>query len=504
MRRLSQGLAPGLAGLLLILPWVHPVSNGPAPNAWPWLVSAACLAGVLLLRQHLRVTQALQALLVAALISSAMAVAQYAGLAHQLPGVWPVGPGEAFGNLRQRNQFGSLTALGLACLLGLQAATATDPMRRRRQGLGAWLALGLLALGNAASQSRTGFLAWVLVALLWAWFCARHLRPGLRLALAALPLVLLLAVLLPWLLQAWGAGPGCPPAACGVLGRLAQSGEDSRLLLWRNVLSLIAQRPWTGWGWGELDYAHFITLFEGPRFTEKLGHAHNLPLHLAVELGLPVALLACAGVLVSVMRARPWAETDALRWTAWAVLAVLALHSLLEFPLWYGPFQITLLLAVAFLWRSRPGKRPAAPSPAWAWPEVAAVGLLGLVAVLSLDYLRVSQPFLPPAQRSAYLSGHPLAQAQAAWWFRQEAGFATLVLTPLHAGNAEAIRTLALEQLHHSPEPVVIEKLLDSAALLGLRSELAFYARRYQAAYPAAHAHWLARQPGLSGGARAP
>lgn len=495
MGRLSHRLAPALAALLLVLPWIQPVSIGPRPNAWPWLVSAACLACVLLLRHHLRVQLALQALLAAALISSAMAVAQYAGLAAHLPGVWPVGPGEAFGNLRQRNQFGSLAAMGLACLLGLQAA-ASGASRLKSPGPGAWLALGLLAVGNATSQSRTGFLAWILVALAWAWFCARQQRPGLRLALVALPLALGLAMLLPRLLQ-WGLGTGldCPPSGCGVLGRLAQTGNDSRLALWSNVLSLIAQRPWTGWGWGELGYAHFITLFAGERFSEKLGHAHNLPLHLAVELGLPLALLVCAGVLLAVWRARPWAEADAQRWTAWLVLGVLALHSLLELPLWYGPFQITLLLAVAFLWRSRPGTRPAGRYRTTAWPDAAAAGLLGLVALLGLDYLRVSQPFLPPAQRSAWLAGHPLEQAQAAWWFREEAGFATLVLTPLHAGNAQAVHALAVQQLHHSPEPVVIEKLLDSARLLGRMPELAFYAERYQAAYPAAHAQWRARQP---------
>ncbi|WP_258305060.1 O-antigen ligase family protein, partial [Escherichia coli] len=64
-----------------------------------------------------------------------------------------------------------------------------------------------------------------------------------------------------------------------------------RATLWSNVLELIAQRPWAGWGWGELDYAHYIHPFAGERFCVLLDNAHNLPLHLAVELGLPAALL---------------------------------------------------------------------------------------------------------------------------------------------------------------------------------------------------------------------
>lgn len=36
-----------------------------------------------------------------------------------------------------------------------------------------------------------------------------------------------------------------------------------------------------------------MTLFPGERFCVLLDNAHNLPLHLAVELGVPVAALLC-------------------------------------------------------------------------------------------------------------------------------------------------------------------------------------------------------------------
>ncbi len=71
------------------------------------------------------------------------------------------------------------------------------------------------------------------------------------------------------------------------------------------MLHLIAQKPWLGWGWGELDYAHYMTLFPGVRFCVLLDNAHNLPLHLAVELGVPVAALLCFAVLAWVWKARP-------------------------------------------------------------------------------------------------------------------------------------------------------------------------------------------------------
>ncbi|PSJ19817.1 polymerase, partial [Halomonas sp. ND22Bw] len=90
----------------------------------------------------------------------------------------------------------------------------------------------------------------------------------------------------------------------------------------------------------ELSYAHFSHLYAGPRFVEILDNAHNLPLHLAVELGVPVAVVVCAGFMALVLGARPWRERGPTRLMAWAVLGAMVLHSLLEYPLWYGPFQL--------------------------------------------------------------------------------------------------------------------------------------------------------------------
>ena len=75
-------------------------------------------------------------------------------------------------------------------------------------------------------------------------------------------------------------------------------------------------------------------MFPGDRFSVLLDNAHNLPLHLAVELGLPVAAVACGAVVAWVVRARPWQETDAVRQLAWGALAIIGLHSMVEVPLW--------------------------------------------------------------------------------------------------------------------------------------------------------------------------
>jgi O-antigen ligase len=484
--------------LLLVLPWIQPLSAGPWRNAWPWLISAACMAALLLLRRHWRPQTVARAWLLAALIGCVMALVQYLGWsADWAPWVAPIGPGEGSGNLRQRNQFAGLTAIGLIGLIYLTAGQARSRLQAKHW---AWVlpALVLLAAGHAVTSSRTGLMAWVLVLLGSLWFRAG--RMAVTLATLGLLLYLCASAIMPmtleWALARQGWPSHCVAGSCNAIERMSSVGSDSRIALWHNVIALIAERPWIGWGWSELGYAHYITLFEGPRFTEKLDNAHNLPLHLAVELGLPLTLLMGAALLTLLWRARPWAETRPWRQAAWGVLAVIGLHSLLEYPLWYGPFQIAVLVCViALAWHPRPFvARPMGPARSGRWIDALALGLLLGVAAIAFDYHRSSQIYLPAHQRHSAYRNEPLKAAQASWFFQNHARFATLTLTPLRAENAAEQLTLAQELLHHSAEPVVIVRLLDSAALLGQQELLAFHSRRYEAAYPQAYAKWLQRQ----------
>ena len=58
--------------------------------------------------------------------------------------------------------------------------------------------------------------------------------------------------------------------------------------------------------------------------------------------------------------------------------------------------------------------------------------------------------------------------------------------------NAAAMHALAQEMLHYSPEPRVLEALIESAVALGLDDEAAFHLKRYRIAYPRDYARWSA------------
>ena len=507
-----------VAGLALALPWLNPFATGPSSAVLPWLISLVCFC-LFVLAIHGRRFDLPQLLscswLVAAVISCAIGMLQYFGESLvMVPWINVTPLGEAFANLRQRNQFATLTSIALVAVLWQINNETLQPASREPIARGAtwskdWptLAVIALALGNGISSSRTGAVQLIMIGgMLWLW--GRLAEPRIRHVILIVVLAYALSTLvLPRL-------AGLDPAAAGILARMRGEGLEcsSRLTLWGNVLDLIWRRPWFGWGWGELDYAHFMALYPGPRFCDILDNAHNLPLHLAVELGLPVALAACAVVTWLVWRARPWRETAPDRQLAWAVLALIFLHSMLEYPLWYGPFQIAAGLSVWLLWTTRrpqissdigvdsrvdSGEGAPAFSRIRTFVPALAVCILAATAYAGWDYWRVSQIFVPPERRATAYMDNTLQKIQGSWLFSSQVRFAELMTTELRADNAVAVHALALDLLHFSPEARVVEKVIESAVMLGRNDEASTYLARYRAAFPAESARWAKANPTL-------
>ena len=541
---------PSLSAALIALPFLFPWVAGPSVNVWQLLFAWACVAFLLLLGDArekalsggvlcwlmlcavcivlfrgdvpgywgpacaamaviamaalvgARMSSAAAAsgplawgILAAGVVSAALGLLQYYGLAEPLV-PWTTSPplGQAYGNLRQRNQFATLISMALVAALWLYATQASPRSRR-----GLVVAALLLLVAQAASTSRTGLLqllSIIGVASVIAWRERRSV-PGLGSARFSLPPPVVLLAAIPlyfaicWVLPHLVGGGGVE----GMLQRLEKGAPDdhSRLILWHNVLSLIAERPWTGWGWGELSFAHYSTLYPGPRFSEILDNAHNLPLHLAVELGIPAAVLICGGFVWMVLAAKPWRERDPARLMAWGVLAMIVLHSLLEYPLWYGPFQLVFGLCLGMLW---PGRTSVRFSKAPGLSAFAAAALMAIVVYAGWDYIRISQIYMPRSERLPAYEDDTLAKLRGSWLFARQVDFAELTLTTVTPGNAAGMHALAERTLHFSPEPRVITKLIESAELLGREDEARAQAERFRIACPAAFNRWLEEPAG--------
>jgi len=172
---------------------------------------------------------------------------------------------------------------------------------------------------------------------------------------------------------------------------------------------------------------------------------------------------------------------------------------MLEYPLWYGPFQTAAALCVWLLWWV-----PHDPDQPQTYKRFSplALYLYGLAALLMIVYCAVaawqyqiaSQIYLDPEHRASAYRTNTLQKIKGVWLYQDSVRFAELTTADLDASNAAYIHALAKEMLHFSPEARVVELLLESARLLGRDDEVAFYAARFQAAFPKDYAAWLAKE----------
>jgi O-antigen ligase len=417
---------------------------------------------------------------------------------------------EGFANLRQRNlyaTFNTTALLSLLCLVhlqvkgGIQASTSYA----KRFQYASLVAAALLGMAGALSSSRTGLLQLALVAgaaLVWRNRCHRAMWSVIGVCFLA---YIATAFYMPYLHQASLAPPsglgGIMPGGAIARINLGPDHCETRSILWRNAWQLIQDRPWEGWGWREFAWAHFNAELE-PRFCRLVDHAHNLPLQLAAELGLPVAGLV-SGLLLGMLYTG-WRHAKQSALHAWALAVVLAilLHSMVEFPLWHTPFQIAFGLCMGLL------LSPVSPSqgavtfargsltkPHWI-PRLKAP-LLGLaflaLAVATLEYVRVSQAYLPANKRQAWLQQLPWSDECL---FCNQRDFAVVTTTPIIPANAGWLHREALRLLHFSPEPRLLIVAIETSQILGKVEVEAQLRKKFQAAYPWPYERWLQTQQG--------
>lgn len=319
--------------------------------------------------------------------------------------------GRAVGNLRQPNHLSSLllwSAIAIVPLLELG---------RLRRGLGAGLFV-LMCFAVVLTASRTGVIGVGLLAL-WG-LMDRRLSGPTRFLLMLSPLLYALA----WLgLSVWAEASR---HAFGGETRLAEADlSGSRFGIWANTLELIRQQPWTGVGFGEFNLAWTLTPFPG-RPVAFFDHTHNLPLQLAVELGLPLAALVLALLAAALWRA--WrlsrqqsdAATSITLRSAWMMLLLIALHSQLEYPLWYAYF----LLPTAWLFGYGLGRPAAAPAAASGARALFVGGVLLAIgsALALMDYARVVRIFALPHDGSTL--EQRIAAGERSWLFAHHAAYA--------------------------------------------------------------------------------
>lgn len=356
--------------------------------------------------------------------------------------------GRAVGNLRQPNHLSDLL------LWALVAAVALHELRwLPRAGL--WAVALPLVWVMELTHSRSGALG---LLLLLAWALAdRHLSRAARWLLAATPLLYGLAygstAMLGRIGRQLSAASELPAMKTINVGEV-----DSRLTVWHDAIQMIAAQPWFGIGFGEFNLAWTLSKF-AVRPREFFDHAHNLFLHLSVELGLPLAALVITMLVVALRQGlqrarRASGDAGLVARAGMMILATTALHSMVELPLWYGYF----LLPAALVWGLVLGTpndatedaklhRPVEPKtkPLSATWGLAAGLMMSLAGAWSLiDYVLITRIY-SRGYTSAEL-GALVERGQRSLFFSHFADYTAAANT---AGNSQASIELGFDRTKH-------------------------------------------------------
>jgi O-antigen ligase len=374
--------------------------------------------------------------LLAGLCNGALGLLQYFGYTDE-----PLGM--AFGFLRQRNNFATLCNISLIALIYLWHK------KQFSFAYGKWLASAaglLIAAALAATASRAGLLGLAAIALLI--FTQKSLRKTA--ALAALGYCFY-ALVLP---VVSGSGESIFTRVSSTIQN--EQLQDSRKVMWSNTLSVISGQPIMGVGWRGIDRSLHLTDFgSAMRFPGQVDNAHNLPLQFAAELGVPFTAIWLLALSWLIVRNKPWQARSPEVLLGWGVLLVIGIHSLLEYPLWYAPFQIATGLAAGLVFTKKNTAQITNidASASHIWLGLVGIGLIIFSTYAAYDFLRVRQLFIPSTTR---------AGADSSWLFAAQVRYAKLSTMMKTAENAEEVYALAKQVFHFSAEPWVLKVMIES------------------------------------------
>lgn len=422
-----------------------------------------------------------------AFINAVEGLLQWFGLAGNL---WPwvietEGRGIAFGAFRQRNLFATFLSIGIITTIWMvHLEKITNHL--------AWFLVIIFAFAIAASGSRTGFLEVVAIAV-FGIVCYRQQKNIVtQLFLGQLPFYFLATWSLPMAAKLHGF-----EFITGI-ARTVGIPQDSRIVLWRNTIEMIWERPWAGWGWLEMGYAHYATISE-ERFSSMLSHAHNIFLQIAVEFGIPVAFAFLIIIFIGIKSGKPWSLLNtnsfddvkivASKQISWLIIFVIfGIHSMLELPLWSFGFLFLLGFSVGYI---------SSATNAEYFPEKNCVNFFVKISCIVLIFSALASACqyrkLLYASRFSFgdNSAFRISKISAidAWIFRGYSEFILVQLTSIES-NKFTEKDVLKRLMRFSAEPLIIKKLILNLWKTQEFEEMNFHIKRYCIAFPEDFQKW--------------
>lgn len=275
------------------------------------------------------------------------------------------------GNLAQTNQLALLFCMAIASVWWLFQTEKLQPNL-------AICMIFCLIWGLALTQSRIG---WIIVPILaffgWSWS-----RQG-RCIVLWVPIIFVVAyatlvVSLPSLNSLMTNGGAIEAQRAGAI--------SARLILFQQAWKISVMHPWLGAGWLQFAPAQVAIATEFAPSSYS-AHAHNIVLNFAAEIGWPSTLLMLGGLGYWVIKSCFVLKKS--RETSFAFLCIfpVIIHSMVEYPLWYGYILFPICLLVGMIHQEQFESRIA---KFFGW-KLCVVALLMSVCLVGIatDYRRV-------------------------------------------------------------------------------------------------------------------
>lgn len=275
------------------------------------------------------------------------------------------------GLILQPNQLATIQVWGLVALTWLRY--------RSHVGWVVFLAtFAFIGIGLGLTQSRAGLLELLVVAVLFTWAFHRSGWRGL-----AWTWWLMLAVQLIWAANFAQVVDwlDVPTAAEARLSSI----DGARLDAWRAFMGAIGERPWTGYGIGDVGYAYSTLASERPEIFigQRFAHAHNIVIDLLLWVGVPLALLIM--LACSVWGGRCLRACVPHRQLVFpvAVLLSMGVHAMLELPHHFLYFLVPAAICAGWLHASVARHVWMRGRAVW---TIAGSAILAMSAVVSYEY----------------------------------------------------------------------------------------------------------------------
>lgn len=253
------------------------------------------------------------------------------------PYVFPKGSNRLTGNIAQVNQAVFLVSMALATLPYFYY---TRP-KSKWHNLAYVVAAFWLSIGFGFAASRGGLFLGLAAVFGSALFYAQALRQ--RLLVVSILFILAISgyFLGTYLLNLWVA------PEMSAVGRLVSGNQNLRLSQLAQAWHAFSHHPFTGVGYGMIKGHGIHHAEEIPWFT--IGHhVHNIVGQIAAELGL-LGLTIFGGFIWLLLRNWQIRGMASEKGLAYAILLIIGLYSLSEYPLWYLRFMLLVPICIALI-----------------------------------------------------------------------------------------------------------------------------------------------------------